>query len=67
MLDKNTITSQISGTPVLLQQIAPYLLINGIYIQNISELERGTGTTIQNLGYHIDNNGDGADVQWAFE
>lgn len=59
--------SDIYGTPVQFSQIQEYLLINGSTPGNLSDLEQGTGTTINNLGQHIDASGVGNDLQWEFE
>ena len=59
--------SVIYGQPVTFQEIQGFLLINGSKPTYETELERGTGTTINNLGYHINATGEGNDLQWEFE
>jgi len=56
--------SLIYGQPVQLNQISPFLLIDGKGITNVSQLERGTGDTIKTLGEHINTNGVGKDLEW---
>ncbi len=57
----------IYGQPVNFNEIHGFMLINGAKPTNFSELERGTGTTINNLGQHINSAGVGNDLQWEFE